>query len=365
MKILYITNGIKGAGGLERVLSVKASYLVEQLGYEVHILTLNHQAAPLFYNFSSKIKLHDIEVSGNSFTYLRLYRKGIVQTIQSVQPDVISVCDDGLKAFFLPLLLPKIPLLYERHVSKQIAFGANPSWLKKISVGLQLQLMNVLGRYFNKFVVLTQDNLNEWNLPNTVVIPNPLSFYPETQSTLTNKTVIAVGKHTHQKGFDRLLHSWATIVQTQPEWTLEMYGNFDEQHSLQHLAKQLNIENSVRFFEPDPDIATRFLAAAVFAFSSRFEGFGMVLIEAMACGVPCVSYDCPCGPSDIIRSGEDGFLVPNNETEVFTQQLLQLIENHPLRSQMGAQAKINVQRYLPEVVLKQWDELFKSLVSCD
>jgi glycosyltransferase involved in cell wall biosynthesis len=192
-----------------------------------------------------------------------------------------------------------------------------------------------------------------------------LSFYPETQSALTNKTLIAVGKHTHQKGFDRLLQSWAVIQQTQPEWILEIYGKFDEQHSLQKLAKQLNIENSIRFFEPDPDIASRFLAAAVFAFSSRFEGFGMVLIEAMACGVPCVSFDCPCGPSDIIRSGEDGFLVPNNDTVAFTQQLLQLIENRALREQLGTQAKINVQRYLPEVVVKQWDELFKSLVSCD
>lgn len=365
MKILYITNGIKGAGGLERVLSVKASYLAEQLGHEVHILTLNHRAAPLFYNFSSKIQLHDIEVLGNPLRYISQYRKEILQAIRTIQPDVISVCDDGLKAFFLPMLLPKIPLVYERHVSKQIDFGANPSWLKKISVALQLQLMNVLGRYFDKFVVLTQDNLNEWNLPNAVVIPNPLSFYPETQAELANKTVIAVGKHTHQKGFDRLLQSWAVIQRTQPEWALEIYGKFDEQHSLQKLAKQLNIENSVRFFEPDPDIATRFLNAAVFAFSSRFEGFGMVLIEAMACGVPCVSYDCPCGPSDIIRSGEDGFLVPNNNTEAFTQHLLQLMDNQDLRNKMGAQAKINVQRYLPEVVVKQWDELFKSLVACD
>ena len=361
MKILYITNGIKGAGGLERVLSVKASYLAEQLGHEVHILTLNHRAAPLFYNFSSKIQLHDIEVEGNPLRYISQYRKGILQTIQNIQPDVISVCDDGLKAFFLPLLLPKTPIIYERHVSKQIAYGANPSVAKKIRVGLQLQLMNVLGRYFDKFVVLTQDNLNEWNLPNTVVIPNPLSFYPEAQAELTNKTVIAVGKHTHQKGFDRLLQSWAVILQTQPEWILEMYGKFDEQHSLQYLAKQLNIENSVRFFEPDPDIATRFLNASVFAFSSRFEGFGMVLIEAMACGVPCVSYDCPCGPSDIIRSGEDGFLVSNHDTDGFTQKLLELIENRELRLKMGAQAKINVKRYLPEVVVKQWDELFKSL----
>jgi len=361
MKILYITNGIKGAGGLERVLSVKASYLAEQVGHEVHILTLNHRAAPLFYTFSAKIQLHDIEVAGNPLRYICQYRKGILQTIQTIKPDEISVCDDGLKAFFLPMLLHKIPIIYERHVSKQIAYGVNPSWIKKIKVGIQLQLMNLLGRYFNKFVVLTQDNLQEWNLPNTLVIPNPLSFYPEAQAVLTNKTVIAVGKHTHQKGFDRLLQSWAVILQTQPDWILEIYGKFNDQLSLQQLAKQLNIENSVRFFEPDPDIASRFLNASIFAFSSRFEGFGMVLIEAMACGVPCVSFDCPCGPKDIIHSGEDGFLVPNHDTDGFTQKLLELIENQDLRRQMGTQAKQNVQRYLPEVVVKQWDELFRSL----
>ena len=361
MKILYITNGIHGAGGLERVLSVKASYLADVLGHEVHIVVLNHKGASLFYEFSSKIQLHDLVVSGPPPNYVWQYIKGMREIVATVKPDVISVCDDGLKGFFLPLLLPKSPIIYERHVSKQIAFGAIPSGLKKISVGLQFKLMDFLGRYFDKFVVLTEDNLNEWNLPNAVVIPNPLSFYPEAQAALTNKTVIAVGKHTHQKGFDRLLQSWAVIQQIEPEWVLEIYGRFDDQLSLQHLAKQLNIELSIRFFEPDPDIASRFLAAAVFAFSSRFEGFGMVLIEAMACGVPCVSFHCPCGPGDIIRSGEDGFLVPNHDTDGFTQKLLQLIKNQDLRMQMGTQAKQNVQRYLPEVVVKQWDELFRSL----
>lgn len=363
MKILYITNGIHGAGGLERVLSVKASYLADVLGHEVHIVVLNNKGASLFYEFSAKIQLHHVVVNGNPISYVSQYVKGMRDIVSTLKPDVISVCDDGLKGFFLPLLLPKIPIIYERHVSKQMAFGVHPSLLKRLRVGLQLQLMTRLGRTFDKFVVLTQDNLNEWKLPNAVVIPNPLSFYPETQSVLTNKTVIAVGKHTYQKGFDRLLQSWAVIQQTQPDWILEIYGKFDEQHHLQQLAKKLNIKNSVRFFEPVPDIASRFLFSSVFAFSSRFEGFGMVLIEAMACGVPCVSFDCPCGPSDIIRSGEDGFLVANNNTDDFTQKLLQLIENQELRNKMGAQAKINVQRYLPEVVVKQWDELFRSLAT--
>lgn len=361
MKILYITNGIHGAGGLERVLSVKASYLADVLGHEVHIVVLNNKGASLFYEFSAKIQLHHVVVKGNPISYIWQYIKGMRDIVSTLKPNVISVCDDGLKGFFLPLLLPKIPIIYERHVSKQMAFGVHPSLLKRLRVRLQLQLMNWLGRTFDKFVVLTQDNVQEWKLPNIQVIANPLSFYPENQSSLTNKTVIAVGKHTYQKGFDRLLQCWATIVKTNPDWSLEIYGKADEKQGMFQLAKQLQIENNVRFFEPVPDIATRFLASSVFVFSSRFEGFGMVLIEAMACGVPCVSFDCPCGPKDIIRSDEDGFLVPNHDLDDFTQKLLQLIENQDLRNKMGAQAKINVQRYLPEVVVKQWDELFRSL----
>jgi glycosyltransferase involved in cell wall biosynthesis len=363
MKILYITNGIHDAGGLERVLSVKASYLADVLGYEVHIVVLNNLGASLFYEFSAKIQLHHVVVTGNSIRYVWQYIKGMRGIVEKINPHVISVCDDGLKGFFLPLLLPKIPIIYERHVSKQIAHGSHSSCVKKMQVGFQLQLMNFLGRFFDKFVVLTQDNVQEWKLPNIQVIANPLSFYPENQAALTNKTVIAVGKHTFQKGFDRLLYSWASILKNQPDWILEIYGKSDDKFSLHKLAIQLHIEKRVHFFEPVSDIESRYLNASVFAFPSRFEGFGMVLIEAMACGVPCVSFDCPCGPKDIICSGEDGFLVPNNEEDDFTQKLLQLMENQDLRRQMGTQAKHNVQRYLPEEVLNKWDELFRLLAT--
>src|SRR5690606_404823 len=117
----------------------------------------------------------------------------------------------------------------------------------------------------------------------------------------------------------------------------------------------------VSFFEPVKNIEEKYLGSSVFAFSSRFEGFGMVLIEAMACGVPCVSFDCPCGPADIIRDGEDGFLVENGDVDGFTKRLLELIEDESLRVEMGRKAKQNVRRYLPEVIVPEWDVLFKSM----
>lgn len=362
MKLLYITNGIKGAGGLERVLAVKASFLAEKMGYEVHILVLNQENDTYFYEFSDKIKVHSISVSGNPIRYLRMYSSGIQSCVASLQPDIISVCDDGLKGFFLPLLIKAKGIVYERHVSKIVELGPNPSIIKRLATSVKFFLMNQLAKKFHRFVVLTQDNLKEWNGKNVVVISNPLSFYPEQSSNLDTKKVIAVGKQGFQKGYDRLLKSWAIVNKHHPDWSLEIYGKFDSSQKLNLLAENLNISNSVRFFEPEKNIQSKYLDSSIYVMSSRYEGFGMVLIEAMACGVPCVSFDCPCGPSDIITNDVDGFLVQNGDNEAFAFKIIQLIEDKDLRVKFGQNAKENVKRYLPEVICKQWDELFKSLV---
>jgi glycosyltransferase involved in cell wall biosynthesis len=362
-KLLYITNGIKGAGGLERVLSIKAGYLAEKMGYEVHIAVLNNNGAEPFYDFSPKITIHDIKVGGNPVKYVRNYIKGIERAVRGIRPDIISVCDDGLKGFFLPLVLQKpCAMIYERHVSKIIQLGANPDLKRRVSVGFKFRLMNFLGRRFDKFVVLTVDNLEEWNLDNLAVISNPLSFYPAGTSDLEGRKVIAVGKQSYQKGYDRLLHVWKKIADRHPDWELNIYGKYDPSQKLVALVEELEISGSVRFYEPVKNIEEKFLESSVFAFTSRFEGFGMVLTEAMACGVPCVSFDCPCGPSDIVMDGTDGFLVNNGDIDAFAEKLLTLIENESLRQEFGKNARVNVRRYLPENIIPQWHELFKSLL---
>lgn len=121
MKLLYITNGITGSGGLERVLSVKAALLAQKFQYEVHLLTLNETGKDSFFTFSKELHLHSIPVKGNPLKYFLGYKNGIQKAVDEINPDIISVCDDGLKGFFLPLLIKSnAKWIYERHVSKLI-----------------------------------------------------------------------------------------------------------------------------------------------------------------------------------------------------------------------------------------------------
>ncbi|WP_313214677.1 glycosyltransferase family 4 protein [Soonwooa sp.] len=353
MKLLYITNGINGSGGLERVLSIKASYFAEQLGYEVHILVLNNAHENPFYDFSSKIKCHSISVNGNPISYFLKYKRGVQDLVNLLKPDVILVCDDGLKGFFLPsLITTKAKWIYERHAS--IELNKQKGFLGRWSS----RLMQMQASKFDSFVVLTNANREEWRAKNVVVIPNPLSFYPKESSDLQSKKMIAVGSHSYNKGFDTLLKIWKNIEQKYPDWQLHLFGKIDKDQTFVKLAETLELKN-VQFHQPSKDIQAEYLKSSIMLLPSRSEGFGMVLIEAMACGVPCISFDCPSGPRDIISDGVDGILVENQNADAFQKAIEQLISNESLRFAMGSKAKERAKAYLPMEILKLWDNLFK------
>ncbi len=351
-KLLYITNGINGPGGLERVLSIKASLLTEKYGYDVYILSLNNAHKNPFYRFSPKIKMFSVDVFGNPLNYLLKYKKGTQKIVDMVKPNIISVCDDGLKGFFLPKVIKtEAKWIYERHAS--ILLNTSNSLKGK----LVKRLMQKRTSDFDKFVVLTPTNIKEWKSNNVIAIPNPVSFETEEQSTLNNNKIIVVGSHSYNKGYDTLLKIWSNIEKKYPDWQLNIYGKIDKDKTFVNLAGQLQLKN-VLFHSPVKTIKEKYLESSIMLLTSRSEGFGMVLIEAMSCGVPCISFDCPSGPRDIITDKEDGFLIKDQNPKAFENALSLLIENDKLRKQMGTKAKENSKRFDMNIIMQKWLSLF-------
>ena len=349
MRNVYISNGITGIGGLERVLSVKASFFSEVLGYEVFIITLNEAECTPFYPFSPRISFCNVQTQSKGLAYLQSYVQGINRWIDKINPDVICVCDDGIKGLYIPLWIHrgKSRLIYERHASLQ--FCTHP-W--------QRVLMQLGGKLYHKIVVLTQYNAKEWHWGNIEVIPNPLSLHPKTVSSLQSKRIICVGSLSENKGYDLLIKAWSNIASRYPDWSIHIYGKGNSSPYRQ-AVENAGLTQQIEFHSPTDQIEEEYIASSMLVLPSRSEGFGMVLIEAMSCGLPCVSFDCPSGPRDIISHGEDGFLVKPQDTDELGKRITQLIESEELRKKMGQAARKNSQRYKMEEIAPLWEKVFK------
>jgi glycosyltransferase involved in cell wall biosynthesis len=363
MNILYITNGISGSGGLERVLSLKTDYLISHNAYKISIITLNDSIHERFFKFNQNINFIDLEFKNTHFNKFFNYVNGLKNNINRLKPDIIVVCDDGLKGFFIPFFIRNnIPIIYERHVSKFIELSNSKSVYRKIRANLKWKIMDIMGQYFDKFILLTQGNKKEWAMLNNIeIISNPLPFTCDSNNFLEHKKVIAVGKHCFQKGFDLLIESWAKVNDKHPDWTLEIYGKKDDKLKLLEQINSLNLNSSVKILDPVSNIEEVYKATSIFVLSSRFEGFGMVLIEAMSFGVPCISFDCPHGPADIISHNINGLLVENGNVRELANSISVLISDVEKRKYLGGQAKIDVNKYKIDVIMTKWDTLFKSL----
>ena len=361
MKILYVVPQTNSGDGISRVIAIKANYLIENYGYEIAIFTQNKGNEKLFFDFNKNIVFYDIQLNGTIFQFFNSFRNQLKRAINDIKPDRIIVCDNGLKAFLIPFFFnAKIPLILEIHSSLFIEEkNRKDTFLPILKSKLTCLYKQFGASQYNQVIVETQESIKEWKLKKGIVIPNPLWFSTDKKSDLSQKNVIAVGRHVYEKGFDRLLKIWKKVIVKYPDWNLTIYGKSNPDFDLVALAKKLNIENNITFHEPVKNIEEKYLEASIYLMTSRFEGFGMVLIEAMASGLPCIAYDCPCGPRGIIENNNNGFLIEDGNEKQFIQTLENLIENENLRIDMGNNAKLSVDKYQIESIMKQWNLVLK------
>ena len=378
-KIVYCTPALYLAGGMERVMTLKANYFAEHFDYDITIVITDGEGRKPFYALSEKVKVINLNIGFEELwnqpllkkimLYLkkqRLYKKRLTACLMQIRPDItismlrreinfITSIQDGSKKIGEIHINRAHFRTFEEHENNFIKNYISKYWTYMLLTKL---------KKLDRFVVLTESDKKAWHeLNNVEVIPNPLSFTSTTSSKHTNKRIIAVGRYCHEKGYDHLLQAWSSIQNKCPEWRLDVYGDGDRS-SYDKLIDTLHIERNRCALNPaTPEIQKEFERSSIAVCSSRFEGFGLALIEAMACGVPVVSFDCPWGPRSIIRDGDDGLLVDNGNIEKLAEGLLALINDNDLRTKMGTNAKNNVQRFCIEAIANRWKTLFEEVVT--
>ncbi|UXY23769.1 glycosyltransferase family 4 protein [Streptomyces cynarae] len=219
-------------------------------------------------------------------------------------------------------------------------------------------------RNVDRLLVLTQEDADLWvgeGLNNVGFMPNPLPLTPGTPSPRTEKAVACIGRLSHDKGVDLLLDVWAQAAPRQPGWILRIHGAGEKETELRQQCAELNLDDSVEWAGQTDDVTEALRRSSVCVQSSRREGFPLVLLEAMACGVPCVAFDCSPGVREIVRDGEDGLLARHGSTSELARHLVRLMSDEKLRDTLGTRARENVRRFAPDVITRRWEELFDFL----
>jgi glycosyltransferase involved in cell wall biosynthesis len=375
MKIIYCISGTFNSGGMERVLANKANYLVG-LGHEIIVITTDQQRRSPYFPLDTRIRNIDLDVNyceNNNKALLRKalnyykkqknHRQKLKRILYELRGDiVISMFDHDVS--FLYKINDGSKKVLEIHFSrfKRLQYGRRGLW--KIVDKLRSINDLSLAKKYDQFVVLTEEDRSYWgDLPNIQVIFNANTFSPSAVAKLESKQVVAIGRYDYQKGFDDLIKSWKLIHNTHPDWMLKIYGHGPLENEFKKLIDDLNLHESVSLCAPSREIEQVYMDSSILVMTSRYEGFGMVLIEAQSCGVPVVAYACKCGPRDIIFSGHNGFLINEGDEGMFVEKVNLLIEKEDLRKEIGKKAKVMSIRFSEDVVMKKWEDLFSKLVN--
>ncbi len=376
MKIVYCLNSIRGFGGIQKVVIVKANALAEMPGNEVYLVVTDHKKGTLHEPLSDKVHLIDLHIDYYAddwksrwhvlkgvFVKRRAHKKRLSATLHRIEPDIV-ISVGQCEQHFLPSIKGDFRKIREFHFVRDYRYRHAVDAFSYLLALCSNLYERISLRKYDRIVVLTrEDKETNWKGNRKVtVIPNPLTFQPDDAlSTLTEKTVITAGRLEHQKNYDSLIRAWHTVAEKHPDWKLEIYGEGSKRQEWQQLIETLNLQESVFLKGASSEIRKRMLHSSMFACSSLYEGFSLVLIEAMSCGLPVVSYTCPCGPKDIVTEGKDGFLVPVNDEKSLAERICHLIEHPQERIVMGQHAKTKSKQYHVQHIMRQWMDLFENL----
>ncbi|MGE8206617.1 glycosyltransferase family 4 protein [Heyndrickxia sp. NPDC080065] len=384
MKIYFLIYDIYGMGGTVRTVLNVANYLVENK-YDVEIVSVLRRRAKEFFTIDPRIKvtiLHDdvgrnkkpkdlkskvinklnksksrlIHSDDEAYTFFSLLTDiKLYNFIKSIDSGILITTRPSFNIFASKYANKNVVLVGQEHLN----FGIYPDKLKK---SIQKHYRNL-----DYLITLTDDDTKDYDKifsdSGVIVrkITNSIPKFNGTISPLNDKVILAAGRLAPQKGFDMLIEAFSKVNKYFPDWKLKIFGFGREKTNLQQLITENRLYNHVYLMGATQDMEGELSKSSIYALSSRFEGFGMVIVEAMQCGVPVVSFDCPKGPAEIISNDEDGILVENGNVDAFADALLDLIGNEEKRKQFAENALVNVKRFEIENIGKLWVDLIKEI----
>lgn len=377
MKLIYCIRALYNPGGMERVLVNKVTWLVRELGWEILVVTTDQKGRPTFYPFPKEVRMIDLGINysdDNDFSpcrkiagYLRRrrrHRRALTNLLLRERADVVVSLFPS-ESSFIPSIQDGSKKVLELHYCKFFRLQYGRKGILGLIDRWRTWKDDFLVRRFDKFVVLTHEDRNYWGrLPNIEVIPNAAKNMSGHFSDVSAYRVIAVGRLDYQKGFDRLIQAWS-LVQADgrfADWQLDIFGQGEWKDMLQQMIYEEGLQANVHINPPTKDIASEYVRSSLLVMSSHYEGFPMVMIEAMACGLPAVSFDYKCGPRDIIRHGENGLLVKDGDIRGLAEAMMMVMGDDAYRKRLSGAALNVVSTYSEEAVMGQWTRLFASQV---
>lgn len=306
-------------------------------------------------------------------------RKALLKLIKSFRPDVIITTGSYEKFALASIGLTRAMvrsssatvgntlIIREYHFNSNYRQYLGGSKINKLAgKAAEWFERSLLSRCFDKSFLLTKSDLNAHfkGKKKFSYMYNPSSFCPVEVAAYIDrpKVVLAVGRMVAQKNFEALIDIWSKAYSKAPGWKLRIIGDGSDMGVLKQLVKKRGLEDFVELPGKSSHVKKEMDSAQIYAMTSRYEGFPLVLLEAQSIGLPIVSFDTPYGPSEIVRHNKDGYIVGYNDCEAFANKLLEMIHNDTLRQQMSDNALKRSKEFTPEVIADKWMDIYNGLL---
>ena len=376
-RIVYIVGDLSYPNGMSRVLSQKVNYLAEHTDYELYVVLTENASMPHYYELSPKVQYVNFNINFEIIQTMQLfhkvwcyywktrqYKRQLTDYLIQVHPDItVSVLRREINFINdIPDGSKKVGEIHFNKINYRLFCKPYfPMYINRFITKIWKDKLDRQVRRLDHFVVLTNGDLKNWaDFSNISVIPNPIISIPAITSKCLSKHAIAVGRYSWEKGYDMLIEAWKKVNKIHSDWFLDIYGagNNDD---YQKIADRAGLSSVVLCHKADADIFGKYAESSIFVLSSRFEGFGLVIVEAMATGLPVVAFRCPSGPEEIINDGKDGMLVENGNIDKLAEAICYLIENENERKEMGRKGVLSAERFREDHIMQKWIGLFDSL----